>query len=466
MLFLTNKHVAQNWTPPINVSNTNGFIIQSDFTIDNNGVIHCVWNYKFNSNFAVIYYSKSTNDGFSWTDPIIISQNDDNFCSEPYIVHNNENSIYVGYDLNNFNPPYGTYTTFVKKDTNGWGVPLSLSLGSNTCLAVDNNDRVYIFWYKGFNSGEFYYKYLEDTVWSDVICPFDNNEASFINEIIVDSANNLHCVGVHRHIGSNLDNPAYYYYNYATDVWDQIIDISSGDSNRDTDIALDSKQNPHICWEEDATYYRYFDGANWSIIDTVSLTDPFSIVIDIDTMDNIHISVTEELTDGMKLTYYSFDEVADWVSHIIDTSTNVIFTPEFELFSNVLYLNYKKSDIPGYGDVFISKKDLITSSEIPIKNETTIKNEVYNYPNPFNAVTSIRFTLKIPEFVILSIIDLNGNLINTLLNNNLNEGVHTIKWDATNISGRKVQCGIYTCILKTNSQSFATKIIYLDNKSY
>jgi hypothetical protein len=60
---------AQNWTNPVNISNMPGLDNQPDLCIDKNGTLHCVFTHKLASNWRKIYYSKSTNDGATWTTP-------------------------------------------------------------------------------------------------------------------------------------------------------------------------------------------------------------------------------------------------------------------------------------------------------------------------------------------------------------------------------------------------------------
>lgn len=67
-----------------------------------------------------------------------------------------------------------------------------------------------------------------------------------------------------------------------------------------------------------------------------------------------------------------------------------------------------------------------------------------NYPNPFNPDTSIEFYLPKAERVTLSIYDLNGRLIKTLINNKTySQGKHIIRWDGTDRFGNKVSSGMY-----------------------
>jgi aryl-phospho-beta-D-glucosidase BglC (GH1 family) len=55
-----------------------------------------------------------------------------------------------------------------------------------------------------------------------------------------------------------------------------------------------------------------------------------------------------------------------------------------------------------------------------------------NYPNPFNPSTVISWQLKENGFVTLKIYDILGREIATLVNKNLNAGMHSITWDASN----------------------------------
>ncbi len=54
-----------------------------------------------------------------------------------------------------------------------------------------------------------------------------------------------------------------------------------------------------------------------------------------------------------------------------------------------------------------------------------------NYPNPFNPVTTFTFTIPSSSFAILSIYDLLGREVATVVNEKLAPGVYTREWDAT-----------------------------------
>jgi len=87
-----------------------------------------------------------------------------------------------------------------------------------------------------------------------------------------------------------------------------------------------------------------------------------------------------------------------------------------------------------------------------------------NYPNPFNPETVIWF--KIPSnltnsFIELSIFDLNGELINTLVNDVLPSGNYLVKWKGQNAKGIDVSSGIYFYHLKVADKLTTGKMILI-----
>lgn len=75
-----------------------------------------------------------------------------------------------------------------------------------------------------------------------------------------------------------------------------------------------------------------------------------------------------------------------------------------------------------------------------------------NYPNPFNPSTKIAFEIPQQEFVSLNIYDINGQLVKTLVNENLSAGRFERIWNGGNENGIQVNSGIY--IYKLNAGSF------------
>jgi len=66
-----------------------------------------------------------------------------------------------------------------------------------------------------------------------------------------------------------------------------------------------------------------------------------------------------------------------------------------------------------------------------------------NYPNPFNPSTTIRYDLPRSSHVTLSVYDVLGRKVATLLNEEKSAGTYTVQWDASSVSS-----GVYFYRLK------------------
>ena len=84
-----------------------------------------------------------------------------------------------------------------------------------------------------------------------------------------------------------------------------------------------------------------------------------------------------------------------------------------------------------------------------------------NYPNPFNSETTISFSLFKPSWVELSILDIKGQKVKTLVNKNLQRGNHEIVWKGKNENGEAVSSGIYFYQLKVKDKMISKKMLLL-----
>jgi hypothetical protein len=84
-----------------------------------------------------------------------------------------------------------------------------------------------------------------------------------------------------------------------------------------------------------------------------------------------------------------------------------------------------------------------------------------NYPNPFNPMTTIRYSLAKSTLVKLTIFNLLGQRIKTLVNSFQSAGEHSISWDATDDGNNSVNSGIYFYQLTTDFRTFQNKMVLL-----
>jgi len=111
------------------------------------------------------------------------------------------------------------------------------------------------------------------------------------------------------------------------------------------------------------------------------------------------------------------------------------------------------------GDPDWFKDDVVTDVESPENQSKNFRLE-QNYPNPFNPTTNIRYSLKGNTKVKLSIYNVLGEKVKTLINKR-QSGTHTVKWNATNEAGMKVSSGIYFYKIKTVNHTKMKKMMLL-----
>ena len=81
--------------------------------------------------------------------------------------------------------------------------------------------------------------------------------------------------------------------------------------------------------------------------------------------------------------------------------------------------------------------------------------ELYqNYPNPFNPSTTIKFFNNMSGDVKLSVFNVKGELVSTLVNGHMSASYHSVNFDASNLNS-----GVYYYTLKTPTKSITKKMI-------
>ncbi|MCK5051354.1 MAG: carboxypeptidase regulatory-like domain-containing protein [Candidatus Cloacimonetes bacterium] len=85
-----------------------------------------------------------------------------------------------------------------------------------------------------------------------------------------------------------------------------------------------------------------------------------------------------------------------------------------------------------------------------------------NYPNPFNPITTISFSVShMPSFVNIEIYNLKGQKVKTLINEQLAAGQHSVIWKGKDDSNKSVSSGIYFYRMKSENYILSKKMILL-----
>ena len=84
-----------------------------------------------------------------------------------------------------------------------------------------------------------------------------------------------------------------------------------------------------------------------------------------------------------------------------------------------------------------------------------------NYPNPFNPTTQIKYDLPEDAMVSITIYDLMGRQVKTLVNSSQTAGYRSIQWNATNNEGQPVSAGLYLYTIQAGKFRQTKKMVLL-----
>ncbi len=469
-VFLLNGNYAQQWSDPINISDTDLHDSFPDMCIDSNGTLHCVWKRRINDNTRKVYYSYSTDKGDSWSAPQSVSQNNSKKIANVKIVCDSQNNLHILY-LYDTDDYYNTQVRYQRYNGQSWSTPLNIAPSYpgalRTCLAIDNNNRVYTFWIYGTT---FYYKYFENNSWSDVICPYYGSNSENIKKIVTDNSNNLHCVG-----GATFDGKGrkvYFKYDYSLNEWSDFIILNDTLAAEFEDICLDNNDYPHIVWRQyqddivsfhDATVYAYFNGTQWTEAEVI-VEDPYGQLIHI-INNNVYIIDLEKEDDCEYIVFYHKSILNNqWVGEYI---LNIDFGGPTKLLSDTenMYLLISGKLDDDYVDIYLMKiplDSLITC--VPSINylHNDLLSLYPNYPNPFRYNTSFSFELLSEGISDFRILDIGGKTVKTLVSSHLKSGKYTIGWDGKDDNGNMLKPGVYYYRLKVNKQMITKSLILMN----
>ncbi len=112
------------------------------------------------------------------------------------------------------------------------------------------------------------------------------------------------------------------------------------------------------------------------------------------------------------------------------------------------YIGFKVNSTSGIDD--------IDKDRIP-----TVFRLEQNYPNPFNPETVISFDLPQPEYTELTVFNVLGHKVATLLKTPMNAGSHQIVWNGKDANGNQAASGVYFYQLKSGTFNKIKKMILL-----
>ncbi len=178
---------------------------------------------------------------------------------------------------------------------------------------------------------------------------------------------------------------------------------------------------------------------------------------------NIIFSIESKLYSDNTLTdlCFSTDGGDTWSHSLIQPEWGNASSPR--LIADTLFLATQSTDSFRVYYQAIPVDDIVANSVGINGEESTLPAEISltNYPNPFNAHTTIRFNLPKPGQIKLVIYDVAGRVIKRLVEGYGEAGAHSIIWNGRNDANKQVSSGVYFCRLSVNDNEDIRKLLLL-----
>jgi len=203
---------------------------------------------------------------------------------------------------------------------------------------------------------------------------------------------------------------------------------------------------------DDANYPGFVDEGNVNVEPSFTSGD---------CTDNLVAQMTEHRTSG-SFGFWGYDPGNDFTmpnyflgfpyQEDLTYSANLTSTDGFHVGS----LQWYPSELAQYGGV---SGVAIDDENENVAQEFSLEQ---NYPNPFNPATTINYTISKADNVKLSVYNVLGQKIRTLVNNtSMNSGKYSVQWHGMNDAGQSVANGIYFYKLQVGNQVSMKKMMFL-----
>jgi hypothetical protein len=147
----------------------------------------------------------------------------------------------------------------------------------------------------------------------------------------------------------------------------------------------------------------------------------------------------------------------------VNTISIYAIDPDVGVMGNFIHVVWAQKPYPNarWSNLYYRRGNIVTTgiagNELSFPKEPEL---LIGYPNPFNAQTTIEFDLPHRMKTQLVVINILGQVVTIILDEEYDGGKHRIHWNGTDRNGRMLASGVYIIQLRT-SYGFSTQKILL-----
>ena len=148
----------------------------------------------------------------------------------------------------------------------------------------------------------------------------------------------------------------------------------------------------------------------------------------------------------------------DLAESVCDLNLDWSNSLHFNIFNNFLCPPY-----PSCMENYMGYQDTSNCSQVlTIEKQVPISYALYNaYPNPFNPVTTLHYVLPEDAMVNITIYNMMGRIVKSMVNSEQNAGYKLVQWNATNDASQPVGAGLYLYSMQAGEFRKTKKMVLL-----
>ena len=121
-------------------------------------------------------------------------------------------------------------------------------------------------------------------------------------------------------------------------------------------------------------------------------------------------------------------------------------------------------DRPHHDEMMISFGLYYPGGQLNSNRDKVLPNQLIlhpNFPNPFNPITTLRYDIPHDGLINITIYDMMGKTVKTLVNSYQTAGYKSVQWNATNDKNEPVSAGLYLYTIQAGKFIQTKKMVLL-----